>query len=174
MFYLVNIQKSIRLEPKDLGGNFDKKIMQKIRDNNEGQYSGSLGYVIQVFQLKRDQISEGKVQDTTGDVIFLVNFQALTFRPENKEVHDGLVTEVSQDGFYVESGPLRSFINKERVPAHYVFDRSANAFISDRDISLKIRVGSDVRYKIFQTKLDVQGITALSTINENYLGPITA
>ena len=61
MFYLVNIQKSIRLEPKDLGGNFDKKIMQKIRDNNEGQYSGSLGYVIQVFPLKRDSISEGKV-----------------------------------------------------------------------------------------------------------------
>ena len=62
--------------------------------------------------MKEEDISSGKVQDTTGEVIFKVKFKALVFKPFKGEILDGLVSEVNQDGIFIESGPLRSFISK--------------------------------------------------------------
>lgn len=40
-----------------------------------------------------------------------MRFQALVFRPFKGEVLDGQVVEISNDGFMVESGPIKSFIS---------------------------------------------------------------
>lgn len=68
--------------------------------------------MLQLFlSLRPEDISDGRVQDTTGDVIYKVRFKALVFRPFRGEVLDGVVYEVSNNGIIIESGPLRSFIS---------------------------------------------------------------
>jgi len=59
----------------------------------------------------KEEISDGRVQDTTGDVIYKVKFKALVFRPFRGEVLDGEVIEINDNGFMIESGPLKSFIS---------------------------------------------------------------
>jgi DNA-directed RNA polymerase subunit E'/Rpb7 len=44
-------------------------------------------------------------------VIYKVKFKALVFRPFRGEVLDGVVSEVSNNGIIIESGPLHSFIS---------------------------------------------------------------
>ena len=61
--------------------------------------------------MKKEDISDGRIQDTTGDVIYKVKFKALVFRPFRGEVLDGEVTEITDNGFIIESGPLKSFIS---------------------------------------------------------------
>lgn len=56
-------------------------------------------------------ISDGRIQDTSGDVIYKVSFKALIFKPFRNEVLDGMVSEVSDNGFMIESGPLKSFVS---------------------------------------------------------------
>ena len=51
------------------------------------------------------------MQDTTGDVIYKVKFNAIVFRPFRGEVLDGEVIEITDNGFMIESGPLKSFIS---------------------------------------------------------------
>ena len=51
------------------------------------------------------------MQDTTGDVIYKVKFKAIVFRPFRGEVLDGEVIEITDNGFMIESGPLKSFIS---------------------------------------------------------------
>lgn len=63
------------------------------------------------FSLKNEDISDGRIQDTSGEVIYKVKFTALIFRPFRGEVLDGIVYEVSNNGIMIESGPLRSFIS---------------------------------------------------------------
>jgi DNA-directed RNA polymerase II subunit RPB7 len=63
--------------------------------------------------LKPDEISDGKIQDTSGEVIYKVKFKALVFRPFRGEILDGIVSEVSSNGILIESGPLKSFITKD-------------------------------------------------------------
>lgn len=58
------------------------------------------------YRLRPENISDGRVQDTSGDVIFKVKFQALVFRPFRGEVLEGVISEVSNNGIIIESGPL--------------------------------------------------------------------
>ena len=51
------------------------------------------------------------VQDTSGDVIFRVQFRAIACRPEVNEVLDGRVLEVTSTGIIVQSGPIKTFIS---------------------------------------------------------------
>ena len=50
------------------------------------------------------------IQDTSGDVIFNVQFKAIACKPEKNEVLDGKVTEVVSTGIQVQSGPIKTFI----------------------------------------------------------------
>ncbi len=61
--------------------------------------------------MKSEDISEGKVQDTTGDIIYRVSFKALVFKPFRGEVLDGEVIEITDNGIMIQSGPLKSFIS---------------------------------------------------------------
>ena len=46
-------------------------------------------------------------------MVFKVKFEALVFRPFKGEILDGMVTDVTGDGIFIESGPLKSFISKQ-------------------------------------------------------------
>ena len=61
--------------------------------------------------MRSEDISDGRIQDTSGDVIYKVKFKALVFRPFKDEVLDGEVIEITDNGFMIESGPIKSFIS---------------------------------------------------------------
>jgi hypothetical protein len=44
------------------------------------------------------KIGDGIIQDTSGDVIFNVQFEAIACRPEKDEVLDGKVVDVTHSG----------------------------------------------------------------------------
>ena len=67
--------------------------------------------------MRSEDISEGKVQDTTGDIIYRVQFKALVFKPFRGEVLDGEVVEITDNGIMIQSGPLRSFISTMVSPS---------------------------------------------------------
>ena len=56
------------------------------------------------------QIEDGVIQDTSGDVIFRVEFMAIACLPQRDEVLDGRIVEVTQTGIQVQSGPIETFI----------------------------------------------------------------
>ena len=63
------------------------------------------------LSLKNEDISDGRIQDTTGEVIYKVKFSALVFKPYKGKVIDGVVFSVDNSGFMIESGPLKAFIS---------------------------------------------------------------
>jgi DNA-directed RNA polymerase subunit E'/Rpb7 len=62
--------------------------------------------------MRNEDVSDGRVQDTSGEVIYKVKFKALVFKPFKGEILDGVITEVTDNGIMIETGPLRSFISK--------------------------------------------------------------
>eukprot|EP00347_Sterkiella_histriomuscorum_P009126 403342420 len=173
MFFIVTIEKVVRIEPYELGKNLIYKIRKKIEDITVGTCSGTYGYIIQIIQMKPQDISDGRIQDTTGDVIYKVKFKALVFRPFRGEVLDGEVIDITDNGFMIESGPLKSFISTMRIQNQYAYDKSHNQFISKDDPNLRITVGSNIRYKIDQIKYDKGEYTAVSSLEDGYLGPLS-
>ena len=122
------------------------------------------GNKLKVCRFKSEDISDGRIQDTNGDVIYKVSFKALVLRPFRGEVLDGDVIEISDNGFMIESGPIKSFISTmvnhqttlltQRIQNQYYYDKTHNQFIQKDDPNVKIKVGSEIRYKIDQIKFD--------------------
>ena len=59
---------------------------------------------------QRLKIEDGVIQDTSGDVIFKVEFMAIACMPQRDEVLDGRIIEVVSTGIQVQSGPIETFI----------------------------------------------------------------
>ncbi|TNV76217.1 hypothetical protein FGO68_gene17022 [Halteria grandinella] len=178
MFFFVKIQKHIRLQPEELGKNLITKIRDKIDSTMVGTCSAVHGYIIHIvtFKDKDVNIQDGRIQDTTGEVIFRVSFTALVFKPFVDEVLDGVVVEVTNNGIIIRSGPLESFISAARVAesesGEFFHDSSTNQFVSRRDPNLRIRTDSEIRYKVFQIKYDQGKYDSIASISGDYLGPI--
>ena len=59
---------------------------------------------------QRLKIEDGVIQDTSGDVIFKVEFMAIACMPQRDEGLDGRIIEVVSTGIQVQSGPIETFI----------------------------------------------------------------
>ena len=138
MFFLVPIEKIIRIEPYELGKNLELKIRRKYYIDKL-KPSPSIGLrrptsapvmatMVTSFtshckysrcrltqnllgSMKPEDISDGRIQDTTGEIIYKVKFQALVFRPIQDEILDGIVKFVTNECFMIESGPLEAFVS---------------------------------------------------------------
>ena len=68
-----------------------------------GQCTEEYGYIFNIFKYHLDSQEdiEGVVQDTTGDVVFNVRFDVIAFKPDEKEILDGIVDSVNKDGIEV-------------------------------------------------------------------------
>jgi len=93
------------------------------------------------------------IQDTSGDVIFNVQFKAIACKPEKNEVLDGKVTEVVSTGIQVQSGPIKTFITIRKDRLEYKYDQTSNQWIQKDEFMDKVlEKGVHVRYRITTLK----------------------
>ena len=71
-----------------------------------------------------ESTTDGRIQDTSGEVIYRVFFKALVMKPFRGEVLDGVVKDVNSEGFMIRSGPLESFISA--VVSEYLPNQAAH------------------------------------------------
>jgi DNA-directed RNA polymerase II subunit RPB7 len=101
------------------------------------------------------------------------------FRPYKNEVLDVRVVEVNEMGFYTTAGPCRIFVSRHAMPPDISgegtggYDDEEDAWISD-DREVVIKRDSIVRLKILGEQVDLNEITAVGTIKEDYLGLISS
>ena len=93
------------------------------------------------------------------------------WKPFKGEVVDAVVSSVNSMGFFADVGPLSVFISKHLIPndMKYTPSHTPPAYISEDQVVMK---SSKVRIKIIGTRSDVNSISAIGSIKEDYLGPL--
>ena len=109
------------------------------------------------------------VQDTSGDVIFRISFFAIACLPEENEVLDGKVIEVTGSGIQVQSGPIKCFIsmkvNKANSPnpalriqntedSEFQYENKTNQWIcrDEKKFDSVIEKDTCIRYRVLNKK----------------------
>mmetsp|Transcript_9462 Transcript_9462/g.13662 ORF Transcript_9462/g.13662 Transcript_9462/m.13662 type:complete len:174 (-) Transcript_9462:2110-2631(-) len=130
-------------------------------------------YVVNVIEVREDQIRSGIIEYDTGNVVFYVKYDALLLRPFVNEVLDATVTQCNTQGFFAFVGPLRIFVSKHNMPEDmfHGFDSERSAWVSD-DKEVVISSLCGVRLKIKGRTVEQGNITAIGSIKDNYLGLI--
>ncbi|KAL7449552.1 hypothetical protein ACHAWC_001609 [Mediolabrus comicus] len=173
MFYVKVLEHEIELEPIHFGSKLKATIVRLLKEEVEGLALAEYGFVVNVIEVKEDQIKSGIIEYDTGNVIFNVKYTALLLRPFKNEVVDATVGQCNELGFFAYVGPLRIFVSKHSMPEDMFngFDGERDSWVSD-DKEVVISAGCGVRLKIKGRTVEPGNITAIGTIKDNYLGLI--
>eukprot|EP00917_Polyrhabdina_sp_WS-2016_P022241 GHVP01048291.1.p1 GENE.GHVP01048291.1~~GHVP01048291.1.p1 ORF type:complete len:171 (+),score=27.26 GHVP01048291.1:196-708(+) len=168
MFMLKKLKKDIFLPADKLTTGIEYYLKSELIGNIEGRCVGKLGYVISVVDILN--ISNGVIQDHTGETCFNIEYTALLLRPYKNEVLDAIVSEIHKMGFFCEIGPLSIFISTHQMPDYLIFDASGMPIFQSLDKSIRIEKNERVRLRIIGTRIDASNIFAVGSIKEDYLG----
>ena len=173
MFYVKELEHEIVLEPMHFGQKLRSTIVRLLKEEVEGLALANYGYVVNVIEVKEEQIRFGIIEYDTGDVVFDVKYTALLLRPFINEVLDATVSICSPLGFFAFFGPLRIFVSKHSMPEDMMngFDGDKDAWVSD-DKEVIITAGCGIRVRIKGRTVEQGNISAIATIKDNYLGLI--
>lgn len=131
-----------------------------------------LGYLIALTTL--ENIGEGKVRQHTGDVLFPVIFNCITFKLFRGEILDGTVHKILKHGVILRCGPVENVYLSCKMMRDYHFVPGENPIFLSNKMS-KIEKDVVVRVIVIGTKwLEAEKeFQALVSLDGDYLGPVS-
>lgn len=163
------LQHAILLHPRYFGPQLNNVIKEKLYREVEGTCLGSHGYVITITSI--DNIGPGKLY-SEGMACYDVKYRAIIFRPFKGEVLEAIVKQVSKVGIFVEIGALTCFINRHSIPSHYTFQAAIPMCYKSEGDEAVICIEEKIRVKIIGVRMDMNGLFAIGTLMDDYLGVI--
>ncbi len=165
----MEFEQAIVMPPSSLNKNLKALLRAKLIEKVQGSVSEKYGYIILVMSL--NEPSSGKILNTSGDVLFLIRYQAIVMKPFVGEVLDGVVEKVEKYGIHVSVGPIRVFISNSQFPPDFEYREDLNIYESKK-VNDKLKMDSEVRFRIMGVQYEDNDFHPTGTMNENYLGPL--
>lgn len=118
MFYLVDVEDFVRVEPKLFGLPTREAIEQQLKDSYEGRYNKELGSVIAVVEV--NEIDEGVIIPGDGAAYYKSSFKLVVWRPEMQELVFGSIEEITNFGAFIDMGSMKGMIHISQTMEDYV------------------------------------------------------
>lgn len=131
-----------------------------------------LGYYLAVTTL--ESIGDGKIRPSTGEVMFPVVFNGITFKMYRGEILEGIAHKVLKHGVFLRCGPIENiYLSNAKMPDYKYVQGENPVFLNDKHS--KIEKDVSVRFIVIGTKwLEAEReFQALVSLEGDYLGPVS-
>lgn len=118
MFYLIDVEDFIRVEPKLFGLPTREAVEQQLKESYTNHFDKELGMVISVASV--GTIEEGIIIPGDGAAYYKSNFQLVVWKPEMQELLYGIITEITNFGAFMSIGPMQGMIHISQTMDDYV------------------------------------------------------
>jgi len=118
MFYLLDVEDHVRVEPKHFGLETHEAIEKQLNEDFADSVSKELGYVVAVLSV--DEVDEGVIIPGDGSAFYNSKFRLLAWRPELHELIYGTVSEITNFGAFMQVGPARGMIHISQTMEDFV------------------------------------------------------
>ncbi len=160
MFKVIEVEDSVRVPPEKFEMELEDSIGESIQEKFEGAFSPELGIVLNLERV--EEVGEGKVIPEDGGVFYPARFKLLIFIPEEHEVVQGEVVDITEFGAFVRIGPIDAMTHISQIMNDYVsYDKKNSVFVG-RDRKNVLKEGDLVRARIISvsfTKDNRVGLT---------------
>ena len=110
-----------------------------------------LGLVLTITDA--DNIGEGKVVPGDGAAYHEADISILTYKPEVHEIVEGEVSEITEFGAFVRTGPIDGLVHVSQIMDDYInYDPKVPNFVG-KDTGVKLGVGDRVTARIVTVSL---------------------
>jgi DNA-directed RNA polymerase subunit E' len=128
MYSIYSIRDTLSIPPKALGGKLDETVLSIAQNDYEGLVDEDVGVVVAVTAAER--VGEGKIIPGDGSIYFDVKMDMLVYKPVLQEVVEGMVSEVTEFGAFIRTGPIEGLIHVSQIMDDYInYDAKLPGFV---------------------------------------------
>ncbi|MBS3089264.1 DNA-directed RNA polymerase [Candidatus Pacearchaeota archaeon] len=118
MFYLVEVEDHIRVEPKHFGLPTNEAIQKQLKESYVNKHFKELGFIIGVISV--EHIDDGVIIPGDGAAFYRSIFKLLVWKPELHELVHGTIAEITNFGAFIQVGPAQGMIHISQTMEDYV------------------------------------------------------
>lgn len=118
MFYLIDVEDYVRVEPKLFGLATADAVKQQLIETYSEYQDKELGVVIDVLEVL--DVEEGIIIPGDGAAYYRSNFKLVVFKPELQELVSGTIDEITNFGAFIDMGVMRGMIHISQTMDDYV------------------------------------------------------
>ncbi len=118
MFYLVDVEDHVRVEPRHFGLPTKEAVERQLSESYVDHMTKELGYVLAVVSVK--SVTDGVIIAGDGSPFYRSEFTVLAWKPELHELVFGTIAEITNFGAFMQIGPLQGMIHISQTMEDYV------------------------------------------------------
>lgn len=151
MFSVYSINDTVRVPPNQLGTNLKGSVLKIMQEEYEGLLDEDIGIIIAVFSV--ENVGEGKIVPGDGSVYYNSDVKMLVYKPEIHEVVEGSVSEITEFGAFVKTGPVEALIHVSQIMDDYInYDAKSQSFVG-KESKKKLGLNDTVLARIITISL---------------------
>ncbi len=124
MFYLVDMEDYVRVEPKLFGLPTLEAVEKQLKEMYADYYNKELGKTIVVIDVL--SVGEGVITPGDGAVYYNSKFKLLVWKPELHELVFGEVMEITNFGAFINMGAIKGMIHISQTMDDFVSFSKSN------------------------------------------------
>ncbi len=127
MFYLIEVEDYIRVEPKLFGLPTLESVDKQLKETYADYYNKDIGKVISIIEVL--EVGEGVLIPGDGATYYRSRFKLLVWKPELQELVYGVVSEITNFGAFMDLGAMKGMIHISQTMDDYVSFNKSNSLI---------------------------------------------
>jgi DNA-directed RNA polymerase subunit E' len=145
MFYLVEVEDFVRVEPKLFGLKTADAVKEQLHQSYSNFQDRELGTVVDVLEVL--SVDDGIIIPGDGAAYYKSKFKIIVFKPELQEIVYGKIEEITNFGAFIDMGVLRGMIHISQTMDDFVsFSKTGN--LTGKDGKRSLNVGDECMARI--------------------------
>ncbi len=140
MFYLVEVEDHVRVEPKLFGLDTNEAVKQQLLETYSNFQDQDLGNVVDVLDVL--EVEEGIIIPGDGAAYYKSIFKLVVFRPDLQELVYGNIDEITNFGAFINMGNMKGMIHISQAMDDFV-TFSDSGSLQGRDSGRALVVGDE-------------------------------
>jgi len=171
MFYEIEVQGHIRVEPSLFGEDTKKSVKDSLVKMFDGFISKELGIVVEVTDVTN--IGEGIIIPGDGAAYYDTIFKILSFKPEVQEMLLGKISDITDFGAFINIGPIDGMIHVSQTMDDYVSFSKSN-ILTGKESKRNLKVNDPCRARVVSVSFkDMSNPKIGLTMRQHRLGALS-
>ncbi|MEM3405978.1 MAG: DNA-directed RNA polymerase [Candidatus Pacearchaeota archaeon] len=127
MFYIVELEDYIRVEPSLFGLSTKDAIKEQLKKSYKEYFNKEIGVIIGVIEILN--VEDGIIIFGDGAVYYNTAFKILTWKPEIQELVFGIIENIENFGATINLGLVNGIIHVSQTMEDYVTISKSNSLL---------------------------------------------
>lgn len=127
MFYKIEVEDYIRVEPKLFGLPTIESVEKQLKETYTDYYDKEIGKVLSIIEVL--EVGEGVIIPGDGAAYYRSRFKLLVWKPELQELVYGIIAEITNFGAFIDLGAMKGMIHISQTMDDYVSFNKTNSLV---------------------------------------------